>query len=128
MAASGLVGAYAVEVTSRVGSYFYKHRRGVRARPQEARAKARWRINQLYGDVLPSDLEPVSETISPGRWHVAFDREGYRYAAWTERTSMRGVVEVLVQRDRLHPDDVARVCTGPVAMPASYRADIPQAL
>ncbi len=97
MATAGLVGAYVVSARDglvRLLSRRWRRRRDL-GRPSTVRSNARSSMNKMYDNILPADLEPVSESITPDGWRVVFVHGRYTYTAWTSR----GDRNMSVQRD-----------------------------
>ena len=106
LAAGGVIGAYAVDWRDRAArSFFERRQRRFRRRAPEVSvvvAAARWAVNQRYRDVLPPDLEPVSETVSVSRWKVTFVHDGNRFTAESGTGEVDGrKVDVVMSRERL---------------------------
>ncbi len=109
-AANGVVAWYVVRATGALEQWGLSRKRahlqardphGQPLRPQAARAAARWAINEMYDETLPSDVEPASETLDPatGTWAVTFEHAGQRYAA--ELLNDTPKPRVIVRRDQL---------------------------
>lgn len=89
-AGSGIVGTYAVHVSSRLYHAVSGDDDGKPMARHDAHDLARSAINGVYRNVIDADALPIREALGPERWMVTFRVDDRHYwAKWTRSLADR---------------------------------------